>query len=84
MNGKQNEPKLTYALDSSGKMVSIRNVERGLACNCCCPKCKEPLVAAFPDIVDFFYAFLKNSSLFILHFEYYLSMLKGWEMALGQ
>lgn len=45
MSDKQNEPKLTYALDSSGKMVSIRNVERGLACNCLCPKCKEALVA---------------------------------------
>ena len=45
MSDKQNEPKLTYALDSSGKMVSIRNVERGLACNCRCPKCKEALVA---------------------------------------
>ena len=31
MSDKQNDPKLTYALDSSGKMVSIRNVERGLS-----------------------------------------------------
>jgi hypothetical protein len=39
------EPKLTYALDKSGKMVCINNVERGLSCNCRCPKCKEPLIA---------------------------------------
>ncbi|MDO4979765.1 MAG: competence protein CoiA family protein [Prevotellaceae bacterium] len=40
-----NEPKLTYALDSSGRMVSIHSVTRGLSCNCFCPKCKEALVA---------------------------------------
>ena len=46
MNEKQNEPKLTYAIDASGKMVYIRNVvKRGLDCNCRCPKCKEQLVA---------------------------------------
>lgn len=38
-------PKLTYALDPSGKMVNIGCVARGLSCNCRCPKCKEPLVA---------------------------------------
>jgi hypothetical protein len=41
----QNEPELTYALDTSGKMVNIFCVERGLACNCFCPRCKKPLVA---------------------------------------
>lgn len=46
MSDKQNEPKLTYALDESGKMVYIRNVvERGLACKCRCPKCNKSLVA---------------------------------------
>lgn len=39
------EPKLTYALDSSGKMVHIGCVERGLSCNCRCPKCNELLIA---------------------------------------
>lgn len=39
------EPKLTYALDSSGKMVHIGSVKRGLSCNCRCPKCNEFLVA---------------------------------------
>ena len=39
------EPPLTYALDSSGKMVNISNVERGLDCHCRCPKCNEYLEA---------------------------------------
>lgn len=45
MKGDQKEPKLTYALDAFGKMVYIGSVERGLSCNCRCPKCNEPLVA---------------------------------------
>ena len=45
MKGNQKEPKLTYALDTFGKMVYIGNVERGLSCNCRCPKCNERLVA---------------------------------------
>lgn len=39
------EPKLTYALDTSGKMVHVLDVARGKYCNCRCPKCKEPLDA---------------------------------------
>ncbi len=39
------EPQLTYAIDASGRMVSIESVENGLACNCICPKCKQPLIA---------------------------------------
>ena len=45
MKGNQKEPQLTYALDAMGKMVYIGSVERGLSCNCRCPKCNEPLVA---------------------------------------
>lgn len=45
MKDKYKEPRLTYALDSSGKMVYIGSVERGLSCNCRCPKCNEVLVA---------------------------------------
>ena len=45
MGAYYNEPKLTYAIDSSGKMVNIGSVERGLSCNCRCPKCNESLVA---------------------------------------
>ena len=39
------EPKLTYALDKQGNLVNIMNVERGLACGCVCPKCRQPLEA---------------------------------------
>jgi hypothetical protein len=45
MRDNYKEPKLTYALDSSDKMVHIGSVERGLSCNCRCPKCNELLVA---------------------------------------
>lgn len=45
MRDNNKEPKLTYALDSSGKMVHIGSVERGLSCNCRCLKCNEFLVA---------------------------------------
>ncbi len=36
---------LTYALNESGKMVSIDSVETGLSCKCRCPKCNEFLIA---------------------------------------
>lgn len=39
---------LTYALDSSGRMVYIDSIppeKRGLACDCVCPKCKMPMIA---------------------------------------
>lgn len=36
---------LLYALDASGKMVSVDDVPNGIACNCTCPCCREPLVA---------------------------------------
>lgn len=39
------EPLLTYALDATGRMVSIECVDNGLACNCICPKCQQPLIA---------------------------------------
>ena len=36
---------LTYALNKQNKMVYIEKVERGRACGCRCPFCKEPLDA---------------------------------------
>lgn len=40
------EPKLTYALDTiSKRLISVDEVERGVKCNCICPKCQKPLVA---------------------------------------
>lgn len=40
------EPKLTYALDSiSKRLISIEEVEKGVKCNCVCPKCQKALIA---------------------------------------
>lgn len=36
--------KLPYGLQN-GKIVSIDEVDKGLACNCICPKCKSKLIA---------------------------------------
>jgi len=36
--------KLPYGL-KEGNLVSVNEVERGLACNCVCPNCKSPLIA---------------------------------------
>ncbi|WP_367395143.1 competence protein CoiA family protein [Cupriavidus sp. Agwp_2] len=37
--------KLPYALDPSGKIVSVQDVPNGLACNCTCPGCGARLIA---------------------------------------
>lgn len=34
----------------NGRMVAVENVERGAACDCICPKCATPLIAAKGDI----------------------------------
>lgn len=39
------EPKLTYGLDSSGRLVHVDNVSKGLACQCKCPDCGAELMA---------------------------------------
>ena len=44
-NENAKESPLTHALDTLGRMVYVGSVERGLSCNCRCPKCNEPLVA---------------------------------------
>ncbi len=41
---------LTYALDSEGKLVNIKQVESGKKCNCICPACEELLVAKKGEI----------------------------------
>lgn len=45
MSATHTTPKLTYALDSKESLIHISQVERGLACNCLCPKCREQLMA---------------------------------------
>ena len=39
------EPRLTYGLDSNGRLVHVDDVLRGMACNCTCPGCGAPLIA---------------------------------------
>lgn len=43
----QNSPdnRLTYAIDSEGKLVSVDDVLPGNKCRCFCPACKAPLIA---------------------------------------
>ena len=36
---------LTYALNKDNSLVYIKDVPNGLACECVCPCCKEPLIA---------------------------------------
>lgn len=45
MRDNQKEPKLTYAMNELGKMVSIESVENGQRCNCRCPGCNGTLIA---------------------------------------
>jgi uncharacterized protein YbaR (Trm112 family) len=42
---KNRDCDLTYALDSEGKLVNIKQAESCIKCNCICPACKKPLVA---------------------------------------
>lgn len=40
----------SFALAKNGDIVSVADVERGLACNCICPACKEVLIAKQGDV----------------------------------
>ena len=35
------EPNLTYGKNPEGRLVHIKDVPSGLACNCVCPSCGE-------------------------------------------
>lgn len=35
----------TFALNKNGRIVGVDDVERGKACECFCPKCREPVIA---------------------------------------
>ena len=35
----------SFGLTSDGRLVSVENVSRGKACDCCCPECGEVLIA---------------------------------------
>jgi hypothetical protein len=43
MSDNKKEPKLTFALDVSGKMVSIKDITKGSKCVFRCPKCNDLL-----------------------------------------
>lgn len=40
----------SFAFNKDGMLVSIRDVERGKACECCCPACGEVLIARQGDV----------------------------------
>ncbi len=37
--------KIAWGMNAQSRMVHIKDVERGKACNCICPDCEQPLVA---------------------------------------
>lgn len=57
-------PKLTLALHSSGKPIDIRDASNGLACDCICFCCGEPLIARQGEIKDWSFAHESESECF--------------------
>jgi len=55
------KPCLSFALNAEGHAVSISNVPSGLACNCTCPSCGEPLVAKKGKKLDHHFAHKSDS-----------------------
>lgn len=53
--------KLQYALKDN-TLVSVDQVEKGLACNCICPACKSQLVARKGEVREHHFAHYKNNS----------------------
>jgi len=50
------EPKLTYGLDSNGRIVHVDDVPRGMACKCMCSECGAPLEARQGNINQWHFA----------------------------
>ena len=46
----------TFALNNEGKITSIRDVQRGLNCNCTCPSCNANLIAKQGAVRDWHFA----------------------------
>lgn len=42
--------RIPFGVQSVGEVVDAYSVERGLACNCICPGCMQPLMAKQGDI----------------------------------
>lgn len=53
--------KLQYALKDN-ILVSVDQVEKGLACNCICPSCKSQLIARKGEVREHHFAHYKNNS----------------------
>ncbi len=45
-----NDLRLPYALDAAGHVVHVDQVLRGKDCACCCPSCKQPVLARQGEI----------------------------------
>ena len=46
---------LEYAI-KDGKLINVKDVERGLKCGCICPSCREPVIARKGDKKTFHFA----------------------------
>jgi len=47
---------LSFGVDESGQMVSIRDTENGLSCKCTCPVCHGPLIARQGSVREWHFA----------------------------
>lgn len=45
------ELKVPFGVNKAGRLVGAETVERGGSCECACPECREPLVAAKGDVL---------------------------------
>ena len=46
----------SFAINNLGELVSVREVERGRACNCCCPGCGEVVIARQGEVRTWHFA----------------------------
>jgi hypothetical protein len=46
----------SFAINNLGELVSVRQVERGKACNCCCPGCGEVVIARQGEVRTWHFA----------------------------
>lgn len=46
----------SFAMDKDGRMRSVDEVARGLACECICPCCKEPVIARQGEVREWHFA----------------------------
>lgn len=51
----------TFALNNQDELVSIEEVDRGLACDCTCPQCGDPMIARQGDIRAWHFAHANES-----------------------